>query len=78
MKIDSQTMKKNSVVLALSLCVIGALSGCSTIQSGSNTAKAVWVNPAPDAGFIEQTDRQVNKADLPFHRGLDQARFRHK
>jgi hypothetical protein len=68
LKIDSQTIKKNSVILALSLCVIGPLSGCSTIQSGSNTAKAVWVNPAPDAGFIEQTDRQVNKADLPFHK----------
>ena len=68
MKIDSQTIKKNSVILALSLCVIGPLSGCSTIQSGSNTAKAVWVNPAPDAGFIEQPDRQVNPADLPFHK----------
>ena len=68
MKIASQQIKKNSVVLALSLCVIGSLSGCSTIQSGSNTAKAVWVKPAPDAGFIEQPDRQVNPADLPFHK----------
>jgi hypothetical protein len=68
LKIDSQTIKKNSVVLALSICVIGTLSGCSTIQSGSNTAKAVWVNPAPDAGFIVQPDRHVNPADLPFHK----------
>ena len=81
MKIDSQTMKKNSVVLALLLCVIGVLSGCSTIQSGSNAAKAVWVQPVPDAGFIEQTDRQVNKADLPFQRvwikpGFDASKYK--
>ena len=68
MKVDSQQIKKSSVVLALSLCVIGTLSGCSVIQSGSNTAKAVGVKPAPDAGFIEQPDRQLNPADLPFQK----------
>jgi len=50
------------------LCVIGTLSGCSTLNSGSNSAKALVVAPAPDAGFIEHTDRQVNPDDLPFHK----------
>ena len=68
MKIDSQKIKKNSANLALLLCVIGALAGCSATRSASNTAKAVWVRPAPEAGFIEQPDRQVNPADLPFHK----------
>ena len=68
MKIDSQQIKKNSVVLALSLCVIGVLSGCSAIQSGSNDVKALAVEPAPNAGFIQQPDQQVKRADLPFQK----------
>jgi len=74
-------MKKISVVLALSLCAIGTLSGCSYIQSGSNDAKALAVEPAPDAGFIEQPDRQVKRADLPFQKvwikpGFDKSGYR--
>ena len=81
MKIDNQKMKKISVVLALSLCAIGTLSGCSYIQSGSNDAKALAVEPAPDAGFIEQPDRQVKRADLPFQKvwikpGFDKSGYR--
>ena len=68
MKIDSQLIKKNSSDLVLLLCVIGTLSGCSTINSGSNAAKSLAVKPAPDAGFIEHPDRQVNPDDLPFHK----------
>ena len=68
MKIYNQTITRNSLVLVLSICAIVTFSGCSTIQSGSNTAKALWVNPAPAAGFIEQPDRQINPVDLPFHR----------
>ena len=44
------------------------LSGCSTLTSVSNSAKALAVKPAPDVGFIAQPDRQVNPADLPFHK----------
>ena len=68
MKIDRQSIKKNTVDLALSLCVIGTLTGCSTIQSGSNDAKELAVEPAPNAGFIQQPDRQVKRADLPFQK----------
>jgi hypothetical protein len=68
LKIQRPTIKKNSVGLALMLCLIGTLSGCSTLNSGSNGAKALAVAPAPDAGFIEHPDRQVNPDDLPFHK----------
>ena len=68
MKVNSQKLKKNSVILALSVCVIGTLPGCSYIQSGSNEVKALAVEPAPDAGFIDQPGRQVQRADLPFQK----------
>jgi hypothetical protein len=68
LKIDSQTIKKHSTDLALLLCVIGTLSGCSAVKSGSNDAKAMAVEPAPNAGFIEQPDQQVKRADLPFQK----------
>jgi hypothetical protein len=68
LKIDSQTIKKNSADLALLLCVIGTLSGCSAIQSGSNDLKTKVVEPAPNAGFIERPSRQVKRADLPFQK----------
>ncbi|WP_262967377.1 hypothetical protein [Methylobacter psychrophilus] len=54
--------------MALLLCVVGILSGCATIESGSSDAKALTVEPAPDAGFIEQPDQQVKRADLPFQK----------
>ena len=68
MKINSQKLKKNYTDFALAFCVIGTLSGCSAVQSESNDAKALVVEPAPNAGFIEQPDRQVKRADLPFHK----------
>jgi hypothetical protein len=68
LNIDSQTIIKHSADLALLLCVIGALSGCSAVKSGSNDLKAMAVEPAPNAGFIEQPDRQVKRADLPFQK----------
>ena len=74
-------MKKNSVVLALSLCVMGTLSGCSYIQSGSNEAKAIAIEPAPNAGFIEQPERDKKIAYLPFQRawikpGFDKSHYK--
>ena len=81
MNIDSQKIKKHSVDLALSLCVIGVLSGCSAIQSGSNDLKAMAVEPAPNAGFIQQPDQQVKRADLPFQKvwikpGFDKSNYK--
>jgi hypothetical protein len=68
LKIDSQKIKKHSTDLALLLCVIGTLSGCSAVKSGSSDVKALTVEPAPNAGFIEQPDQQVKRADLPFQK----------
>jgi hypothetical protein len=67
LKIESPSIKNNSVVLALSLC-IGLLSGCSTVQKGSNDVKAMTIEPAPNAGFIEQPDQQTKNAELPFQK----------
>lgn len=68
METNSQKIKKHSADLALLLCVIGTLSGCSAVKSGSNDAKALMVQPAPDAGFIEQPYRQSKPTDLPFQK----------
>jgi hypothetical protein len=50
------------------LCVIGILSGCSTVQSVSNDIKSEVVQPAPDAGFIQHPERQTKIAYLPFQK----------
>jgi len=81
LKINKQKIKKHSAGFALLLCVIGTLSGCSAVKSGSNDAKALAVEPAPDAGFIEQPDRQVKPKDLPFQKvwikpGFDKSGYR--
>ncbi len=81
MKILSKKIKKNSVVLTQSFCVMVTLSGCSLIQSGSNEVKSVVVEPAPNAGFIEQPDRDKKIAYIPFQRawikpGFDKAHYK--
>jgi hypothetical protein len=68
LKIKIQKIKTLSANLAVLLCVVGTLSGCSALQSGSNDAKALAVEPAPNAGFIEQPEQQVKRADLPFQK----------
>jgi hypothetical protein len=45
-------IKKQSANLALALCVVSTIAGCSLAQSVSNDVKDVAVQPAPDAGFI--------------------------
>ena len=50
------------LVIALTL----AVAGCSGVRSVSNDTKDIVVRPAPAAGFIENPERQVNRADLPF------------
>ena len=81
MKIDSRKVTKSFVCLALAFCVIAMFAGCSTLQSGSNKAKDAWVQPAPDAGFIEQPERHVRRVDLPFQKvwikpGFDKSGYR--
>lgn len=50
-------------------CAAGLLlSGCASMQSGSNTVKDAAVQPAPDAGFIQQPKRQGKRSDLPFQK----------
>ncbi|WNV03915.1 DUF3313 family protein [Candidatus Methylospira mobilis] len=58
-----------------------AVSGCSSIRSGSNEVKTAVVDPAPDAGFIAHPERQRSRADLPFQKvwikpGFDKNNYR--
>ncbi|MFI3188663.1 hypothetical protein BCS42_13390 [Crenothrix sp. D3] len=66
MKINN--LKKQTANLVLALCLTSALVGCSSIQSASNDAKDVLVAPAPNAGFIQQPERDTKIAYLPFQR----------
>lgn len=68
MKINMQSITQYSVNLALALCVAATFSGCSSIQSASNDMKAVAVQPAPDAGFIANPERQRKISYLPFQK----------
>lgn len=66
---------------ALLLAVALAVAGCSGIRSTSNDAKAVAVEPAPNAGFIQHPERQGQRADLPFQKvwikpGFDKSGYR--
>jgi hypothetical protein len=81
LKIDSQKIKTKYAGLTLLLCIVGLFPGCAAVNSGSNDAKALAVEPAPDAGFIEQPERQVKRADLPFQKvwikpGFDKSGYR--
>ncbi|MBS1214988.1 MAG: hypothetical protein H6R26_3605 [Proteobacteria bacterium] len=66
---------------ALVFSLATALTGCSSIQSGTNDIKAEVVQPAPDAGFIAHPERQTKRADLPFQKvwikpGFDKSAYR--
>ncbi|HUL11020.1 MAG TPA: DUF3313 family protein [Methylococcaceae bacterium] len=68
---------RTPVFVALAL----SLAGCSTVQTASNEAKKVAVEPAPNAGFIEHPELQVNRVDLPFQKvwikpGFDKSAYR--
>ncbi|MEI7869963.1 MAG: DUF3313 family protein [Candidatus Methylumidiphilus sp.] len=58
----------NTFRTTLFLTVALATVGCSTIQSTANEGKAMTVDPAPNAGFIENPGRQTEHADLPFQK----------
>lgn len=55
---------RSFLLVALTLAAVG----CSTIRSTSNDAKAMGVEPAPNAGFIEHPALQAKRADLPFQK----------
>ena len=82
MKISNNPMLKHPTVLLLLFCLLGSLfAGCSSMTSGSNKAKDVYVAPAPDAGFIQHPERQEKPADLPFQKvwikpGFEMAGFK--
>jgi hypothetical protein len=67
-KINKQIIKQHSAHAALLLCVVGALSGCSSLQTASNDVKDMAVAPAPNAGFIQNPERDTKIAYLPFQR----------
>ncbi|MGR8979479.1 MAG: DUF3313 family protein [Gammaproteobacteria bacterium] len=60
---------KKPVMFCVPICLIGLLlSGCASVQSGANEMKGLAVEPAPDAGFIENPERQTGRSDLPFQK----------
>lgn len=68
-------------LLGCSVLLFG-LAGCGLLQSGSNQVKAAAVEPAPNAGFISQPERQKARADLPFQKvwikpGFDKSRYQY-
>jgi hypothetical protein len=55
---------RGTLAVVLSLAIVG----CAAVRSGANDIKAVAVEPAPNAGFIEHPERQTQRADLPFQK----------
>lgn len=69
MKMSENALKKLPAALLFLFGMSGLLlGGCSTIHSGSEEAKTALVEPAPDAGFIKNPERQSKHADLPFQK----------
>ena len=67
-RFHSSTLKAVCLIHALVATLALGISGCSSITSTANDAKAVAVEPAPDAGFIENPGLQSKRADLPFQK----------
>ena len=60
-----------SIKILLTSCLIlslAGISGCETAKTASINTKDAYVQPAPDAGFIENPERQINRANLPFQK----------
>jgi hypothetical protein len=60
-----------SIKTLLSLCVVlslTTLTACESVKTASINTKDTYVKPAPDAGFIENPERQINRANLPFQK----------
>ncbi|MCX7098651.1 MAG: DUF3313 family protein [Methylococcales bacterium] len=68
MNINKHPLPRHTKKSALLLSAILTLSGCSIFQDESNELKTVAVEPAPNAGFIANPERDVKIAYLPFQR----------
>lgn len=69
------------IFTAASVTALLFASGCSSVRSGASDVKAVAVEAAPNAGFIENPERQTNRVDLPFQKvwiksGFDKSPYR--
>lgn len=60
-------MNQKTLFLCVTL-LLSSLVGCSTVKTVSNDVKSEVVTPAPDAGFIQNPERQTQRADLPFQK----------
>ncbi|MGH8550847.1 MAG: DUF3313 family protein [Methylococcales bacterium] len=61
-------MNQKQRILPAAYFLALTIAGCAAVRSGSNDVKAVAVEPAPDAGFIEHPERQTARVDLPFQK----------
>jgi hypothetical protein len=69
MKTHGNKVQQISVAMITLPCLLGTLlAGCSSMRSGANDVKAAVVEPAPDAGFIENPSIQAKRYDLPFQK----------
>ncbi|MBS3954479.1 MAG: DUF3313 family protein [Methylomicrobium sp.] len=68
MKIDRQKLKIQSAGIGVLCGVMAVVTGCSTGVKETNAVKSELVTPAPDAGFIDNPERQTRRADLPFQK----------
>ena len=69
------------ILVTLATALAASLSGCASVTSDLNEVKGDVVTPAPDAGFIENPERQTRRADLPFQKvwvepGVDFKQYR--
>lgn len=70
-----------SIPITLATALATSLAGCAGVTSNANALKGEVVTPAPDAGFIEDPERQTKRADLPFQKvwvepGVDFKKYR--
>ena len=56
------------ILVTLATALAASLSGCASVTSDLNEVKADVVTPAPDAGFIQDPERETKRADLPFQK----------
>ena len=69
------------ILVTLATALAASLSGCASVTSDLNEVKADVVTPAPDAGFIQDPERETKRADLPFQKvwvesGVDLKHYR--
>lgn len=75
------TIMQHHLRVTLGAALTLSLIGCSAVRTGSNEVKGEVVQPAADAGFIQNPERQIKRADLPFQKvwikpGFDKSTYR--